>query len=43
MCECLPTSMYVPHMPAWCLQRAGEDVRSSGIGVINSCELLCKW
>lgn len=34
-----PACMSVKHMNAWCLQRLEEDIRLSGTGVANGCEL----
>lgn len=39
LCECLSLCMCT--MCAWYIQRPEEGVGSSGIGLIDDCELLC--
>lgn len=40
----LSACMSVPRIYAWCLRRPKKDIRSSGTGVINSCESPCqRW
>jgi hypothetical protein len=41
VCMFLPVCMSVYHLHAWCPQKPGEGVRSSGSGGRDSCEQPC--
>lgn len=39
VCECLPASIDVHHIRAWCLQRSEDNIGSLGTGVTGHCQL----